>query len=159
MIMSVLRGQISLLMSAYHVTRTPFLRRFNGEDHLFISDLPVCITAEEMSAFSRKAISGGWNVLSEGDYVYLDPVEMPPLPNVERVDLTEEEECCLFLLSEHPSDDTSYSEIIEYLKASEQGASKKTLLLLKWQRIWAERIRMHQSLPGYDLYAVILYDQ
>lgn len=159
MIMNVLRGQIISLMSGCNVSRSPFLRRYSGKSHLFISDLPLCTSAEELTGFSIKAMGNGWNVTAENDYIYLDPLNMPALPRIARTDFSEEEECCLFLLSKHRSDEMSYTEIIEYLKASEQESSKKTALLLQWRKMWAERIRMHQKLPGDDLYEVILFDR
>lgn len=150
LMLAPLREELHALFAQSNPCRPPALRRADGDDWLFFSDLPLVIEHDRLQAVIRAARERGWTVLETGDGLYADhEIALPVSKELQAP--TGEVACVLSLLERHPSNVVDRAALRALAKAEEQGGDKVEKLCGRWHAAFAQRLRNREALPSHLL--------
>lgn len=154
-----LRETVQAALYAVPARRKPALRRSDLPDALFATDLPLAADEAAVAGFSAAMKGMGWRCDERNGWLVLDAtVPVPDACIPER--LVGECGCCISLLLRHPDRATAEDYIRSVVKAADAGCIPFERLCGQLHAAFAERLRMHQPLPGGLLpYLCFAYQQ
>ena len=141
------------MMSSAGYRRRPALRRSSRDDYLFATDFPQAADDQAVLSFLETARRNGWLADLSGGWIELsrsmdfrDAIDAPVFHHPEA-------DCCLSLLIRHqekmkPSDGCTEKAIA---KSMEEGYSAYADACEKIHALWAESLRVGNSIPDVDI--------
>lgn len=146
-----IRAKVNAALVGVPAGRKPALRRSDIPGALLATDLPLAADDGSVRSFTAAMEAQDIRVLpGERGWLLLDaPVPVPldcgePLPQ-----MPPECACCLSLLERHAEDNGEAEELIrEVVRAEEAGRQPFERMCARLHERLAERLRLHQALPG-----------
>lgn len=145
--LTALRLELNTLMAAAQPSRKPALRHANREGWLLCSDVPSLLDEAALTALCDQLHAAGWQTQLQNGWLYFDkPV---PVPVVDMAaEFPGEVGCVVSLLRRH-NDAAPCGEAIRLLCcAHDKGAVQVERLCRTLHQQMAEKLRLHQPLPG-----------